>query len=61
VAKKLPDIIAAVNDLIDTANSRFASSTIEYEAIAAFGTPIVAIHAPLCPRTHDKLVLTLTS
>jgi hypothetical protein len=42
------DIIVAVTGLIDTANARFASSsTIEYEAIAAFGahqTPIILVH-----------------
>jgi len=48
VAKRVKDIIVAVTGLIDTANARFASSsTIEYEAIAAFGahqTPIVLVH-----------------
>lgn len=47
VAKRVKDIIVAVTGLIDTVNARFASSTIEYEAIAAFGahqTPIVLAH-----------------
>lgn len=44
VAKRVKDIIVAVTGLIDTVNARFASSsTIEYEAIAAFGKLLAQI------------------
>lgn len=38
VNKMLPEIVAGLVELIGSPTPRFVSSTIEYEAMAAFGT-----------------------
>lgn len=49
IGRKLPDVLAALSQLIGTNQSRFGSSTIEYESISAYGRP------PLVPAVLGLL------